>query len=551
MNSHYDKLIAAFLSGKQSTDDKVEQELIDACIKDEMLLSELSDHVAFSRVVGFALQAKSDEQFIRDFKKRLSDEVNTKASFARSSHEELSNKDIPKIDSRNIHHIGKSKEAQSKEGKIWRFVIAASVAFFSIIFVFQQFYVSPSLGVVAKVVDAQSHTGFVSSGDTINQGGFSLTHGYAEITLNNGVGLLLEAPVQLNINSIEHVTLAEGSLVAKVPNGAEGFRVDTPSSQIVDLGTEFGVSVDKKGKSQVHVLTGEVKVRASEHNQYEHLTEDQARAYDLKQQVAIIKNQPHRFMRALPGKSIQNPDYLHWPLDREKGDVVSCQGKGINGKCFDGKRRSLIATKVGPEYVAGKFGDAIFFNGEDDWLETGFDGIGGSKPRTVAFWVKVPKDFAIEQGYGILSWGLADKLSAWQISSNPLELTGPIGRIRIGTNHAEIVGTTDLRDDQWHHVAIVLFGGEAVNLATHILIYLDGQLEKTATKSLARVFTELNHPDSRPLMMGRNMAFKNPKNTAQKFRFFKGWIDEVYIFDSALEQEKVQNLMNANQLNPN
>lgn len=532
MNSSYNELIAAYLAG-----DDVEQALIQACQQDAGLLAELSEQIAFSRIVAFVIQAKNDNEFVQDFQERLANEVlqQDKAEAA------ISSKKIK--NSKVFFGVFQSRS-------VVRYAVAACVSLFSVLFLVQQYYVTEPLGMIAKVVNAQSPKGIVLTGDNVVHGRFSLTEGYAEITLNNGVALLLEAPIQLNIRSVEHITLAEGNLVARVPDGAEGFQVDTPSSQIIDLGTEFGVSVDKKGKSQVHVIDGEVKVRASKEQEYEHLLEDQARSFDLDQQVAIIKSQPQRFMRALPGKSTQSPDYLHWPLDSQSGEKASCQGKGINGQCFDAKRKSLLAHKVGPKYVKGKFGDAVFFNGEDDWLETEFAGIGGNKPRTVAFWVKVPNNFSLENSYGILSWGLVDKLSAWQISPNPLEKTGPIGRIRIGTHHAEIVGTTDLRDSKWHHVAIVLFGGKSVNLATHVLIYLDGKLEKTATKSLARVFTELNHPDSRPLTMGRNMAFRNPNNKNQKFRFFKGWLDEVYIFDSALEQEGIHNLMHFNQLTP-
>jgi|GEM_PF-1826936 len=531
MNKLHNELIAAYLAG-----DDVEQALIQACQQDAELLAELSEQVAFSRIVAFAVNAQDNDQFIKGFQDKLLNDVHHKSTAFESETENITD---------GSHY---KRSGVFSFYSILRYGLAACIGLFSIMFLIKQFYVAEFLGVVAKVANAENSRGAIATGDNVGNGQFSLTRGYAEITLNNGVVLLLEAPVQLTIRSVEHITLAEGSLVARVPDGAEGFQVDTPSSQIIDLGTEFGVSVDKKGKSQVHVLDGEVKVRASKAQQYEHLMEDQARAFNLEQQVAIIENQPQRFMRTLPGKSIQNPDYLHWPLNKQAGDNVQCQGKGINGQCFNAKRKSLIKDKVGPEYVKGKFGDAVFFNGEDDWLESEFLGIGGNKPRTVAFWVKVPRDFSLVHSYGILSWGLADKLSAWQISPNPSENTGPIGRIRIGTNHAEIVGTTDLRDNEWHHVAIVLFGGEAVNLATHVLIYLDGELEKTATKSLARVFTELNHPNSRPLMMGRNMAFRNPQNTEQKFRFFKGWLDEVYIFDSALEQKRIYNLMHFNQL---
>ena len=52
---------------------------------------------------------------------------------------------------------------------------------------------------------------------------------------------------------------------------------------------------------------------------------------------------------------------------------------------------------------------------------------------------------------------------------------------------------------------------------------------------------------SRPLMFGRNIAFATD-SMLHPDRFFKGWIDEVFIFNTALEQEKIQRLMQTNRL---
>ena len=41
-----------------------------------------------------------------------------------------------------------------------------------------------------------------------------------------------------------------------VPPGAEGFRVDTPSAQVVDLGTAFGIEQFADGTSKVSVFDG-------------------------------------------------------------------------------------------------------------------------------------------------------------------------------------------------------------------------------------------------------------------------------------------------------
>ncbi|MDU0353780.1 hypothetical protein RS130_07435 [Paraglaciecola aquimarina] len=89
-----------------------------------------------------------------------------------------------------------------------------------------------------------------------------------------------------------------------------------------------------------------------------------------------------------------------------------CQGPGIGGECFNAEFKTLDQAKIEQSLVAGKYGQAMSFDGINNWLETQFKGIEGNKPRTVAMWVKVPKNFSVNNGYGIVSWGLPEVLSA-------------------------------------------------------------------------------------------------------------------------------------------
>jgi hypothetical protein len=86
----------------------------------------------------------------------------------------------------------------------------------------------------------------------------SLESGAAEVALENGVRLVLSGPCEVQLVNEMRGRVFRGSLVAKVPVGAHGYTLTTPSSQVIDLGTEFGVAVDRSGKSEVHVFTGEV-----------------------------------------------------------------------------------------------------------------------------------------------------------------------------------------------------------------------------------------------------------------------------------------------------
>ena len=143
--------------------------------------------------------------------------------------------------------------------------------------------------------------------------------------------------------------------------------------------------------------------------------------------------------------------------------------------------------------------------------------------------------------------GIIKKGAAWQISPNPETKDGLIGRLRIGTHKGMCIGTTDLRDDKWHHIAIVMYGGDKAEVSTHILMYIDGVLEKTSKKSIARINTGVDNKKSKPLNFGRNLGFDSD-NKKLPDKFFKGLLDEVFIFDTALDEEQIRGLMNDNRL---
>ena len=121
-----------------------------------------------------------------------------------------------------------------------------------------------------------------------------------------------------------------------------------------------------------------------------------------------------------------------------------------------------------------------------------------------------------------------------------------MGRIRVGAKDGVLIGNTDLRDGRWHHVAVVLYPGRDVNLATNVLIYLDGSLEQTSRKSFLTIDTSTK-TDAFPVTMGR-AADAVDKSSYRENSFFEGSLDEVYIFDSAISKSQVQSLMKSNEI---
>ena len=379
-------------------------------------------------------------------------------------------------------------------------------------------------------------------GDSIDKGIHRLHSGYCEISNNKGVKLIVEGPAEFELISSKKVKLQKGTLVATVESEAIGFEVDTPKTNVLDLGTEFGVKVSDNGDTEIHVLEGKVETRTGKEKKLIHKSE--ASVITAKNTVAKQAD-AGRFMRILPEKPNEKISYIHWPLNEGMGKVSAYKGENIEDKDYDAYLSSTHKNGTGPQWIDGKFQGGINFDGQGNYLETGFPGIGGAHARTVAFWTKIPKDVTTEQATSMVAWGsYLGKGKTWQVSWNWQEKDGNMGAIRAGLYHGQIVGTQDLRDDKWHHIAVVMFGDGKPNVNTHILLYVDGRLEPASRKSILDVKTDIDSKLSTNVLMGRDaMAHIYGK---KQHKVFKGMLDEVYIFNFALDDEQIRQLMEYN-----
>ena len=130
---------------------------------------------------------------------------------------------------------------------------------------------------------------------------YNLTSGFMEITYDSGAKVILQGPCTYEVESAAGGFLSLGKLTARVETRAEGgrrkaekearglqggvnrqstinnqqsssafrpppsalFSVRTPTAIVTDLGTEFGVEVDRSGISRAHVFQGKVEMRTA------------------------------------------------------------------------------------------------------------------------------------------------------------------------------------------------------------------------------------------------------------------------------------------------
>ncbi|MEQ9410234.1 MAG: FecR family protein [Fuerstiella sp.] len=97
-------------------------------------------------------------------------------------------------------------------------------------------------------------------GDRLGDEIVRLFAGSVELTFDKGAVVTVDGPVEFRPLSTGQLEIRRGRLLASVPQKAIGFTVSTPTSKIVDLGTEFEVAVNDAGESDVRVLRGEVEV---------------------------------------------------------------------------------------------------------------------------------------------------------------------------------------------------------------------------------------------------------------------------------------------------
>ena len=132
-----------------------------------------------------------------------------------------------------------------------------------------------------------------------------LNQGLAELVFDNNTKITLEAPAELHILSGDQIKLTYGQLYAVVPQQAIGFMVNTPTSRIIDLGTEFGVEADSHGVSYLQMIKGRTTLIAGiqgDNRQVRDVSEGMSLRVDSDSQVSEIKFRPNHFARNIDSK---------------------------------------------------------------------------------------------------------------------------------------------------------------------------------------------------------------------------------------------------------
>jgi hypothetical protein len=95
-------------------------------------------------------------------------------------------------------------------------------------------------------------------GQPVEAGRVEILGGAVEMTLRNGVVIVLEGPGEMDLRGEMEAFLDAGSAVVRMPEGMSGFRLDTATTDVLDLGTEFAVKAAPGFVTDVQVFDGAV-----------------------------------------------------------------------------------------------------------------------------------------------------------------------------------------------------------------------------------------------------------------------------------------------------
>ena len=406
-------------------------------------------------------------------------------------------------------------------------------------------YVLDSRG--AKVHKSNVNVAGLGSGDALSMGEFELLGGLLKLEFHGGAEVVIEAPAKFDILNSKKVKLHSGKVSANVPEAAIGFTIDTPTSEVIDLGTAFAVEVDAFGRDEVHVFDGEVVVKNKKTNRQPslHLFENQALRMDLETHTpSNIDIDQKRFLRQVKEKSHVYSDSLlgmnpMFHLNMSPGHdgltLLDLTGHGFDAKAINYKKQQ-------PHWAPGAFGMSAKFGGP------------GTK------WGYVIPDFKkIESGsFTVMAWIYAKSRPQWasiaknwfmekgQFHFGLKETTGLLeGHIYDEANEEEIFVMDDkvLPLNRWHHVA--LSAGEGFMRLYRNGVMVDEQeipgLYHDPKFDWVSIGAKLDI-ERKPEKAGSEEEIKIRNLKHIRGSYWDGMIDELSFFDRVIEESDVQQL---------
>ncbi len=373
-----------------------------------------------------------------------------------------------------------------------------------------------------------------------------LQRGTAVLELASGVTMLITAPAKLHLTSQESVQLTLGRLMTTCPKGTEGFKVQTASATIVDLGTRFVVVAYSNGVTDTCVHQGRVELAAKPSSAAtpsapQTLTAGEARRVEsdgetIKQISAAKMGYVSPYAKAI----LASKPLCYWRLDEAPGEtkIIDAGSLKHHGTLHGGVTLGLPGPLAGDSNHAASFdyktkGHITLPFSNELQLQENF---------TLEAWIRLPKTSPSDkpriiscgcvkpyQGFG---FGVAGTDDVESYKKAGVTLRCPTFTV---FGYQEYYADRAVLPNTWTHVVVVIKAGILkfyVNGTPCGVIYKDSRDVKGAIRVVGRVRTK---PSDRPFCIGAN-----PVVVGNQREFWRGGLGEVAIYTHALSAEEIK-----------
>ncbi|HUT10092.1 MAG TPA: LamG-like jellyroll fold domain-containing protein [Thermoguttaceae bacterium] len=574
--SRFEELLSLLLDDDVSAEQM--DELTQLVSADEELLTQLRQHLLMSdRLSQYEDDLRSDDRFMDAVQVRVraaEDSSRFVAQVVASAHQEASGQSKPASSGSKSGWQTKPASSSSESG--WRSArglagwVTAAIALIvlgGVVFQRnaqrdtdassvpvadrgQEEASDLGVAVLTRVSGLQGeHTADWVTGKTIPPGTLEWDGGLLQLEFYCGATVVAEGPASLEILNDSRVICRSGRLRAYVPRPARGFSVLAPTVELVDLGTEFGISVATDGVTEIHVFDGAVELYDGKSNRNvttrRELSAGDAVALDRNGEARNIETRDFDFVtpaRLSTMTNVRRQEQLrqwrsfrdslkddprviaYFPFDRDDSEDRLLVGYGKDGTTIEG-------AIVGCEWSEGRWPGktSLQFKRPGDRVRITVPG--EFESLTYSTWLRVD---GLDREYNslLLTDGFDENRPHWQIRQD--------GTLVLGIWRHEAVlhaYRTDsifnlFRLGQWVHLATVYDADQAC--VTH---YVNGKLASRLP---------LEESASGLLEIGKatigNWSDPTPRHRGSRVRNLNGCMDELIVFGQALDDQEVRRI---------
>jgi len=199
----------------------------------------------------------------------------------------------------------------SPKGYLWFSIVSIAASLLLVLYVWTHpRHIPQDVATVTDVFQARwdQPNAMLTKGARLfdNRKEINLLGGIMKMQFDNGVQVVIEGPAVFSIEAYERMRLTAGKLYAKVPKQGIGFRVNSPNCGVIDLGTEFGMDVNDRGQTSVHLIKGKASLVTSAQQRLQQsqiLQEKEAASVTSAGTIEQVAFQEQRFVRDFNSES--------------------------------------------------------------------------------------------------------------------------------------------------------------------------------------------------------------------------------------------------------